>query len=553
MRKVLEMKPKGGRKMRKITVVGLVLVVLAISFVAFSDGERVLRASFAWPTYIDPAVGTDYSSTASIVNLYDGLVFPDVEGRGDPLPHVATSWEVSDDGLVWTFYLREDVMFHDGTPLTAEDVKFSMDRMSTIGEGFAYLFAGRISSSDVIASYTIRFHLTDPFGPFLVVLYNFSIMNKALVLDNIRTPGPYGDMGDYGKEFLLTSDAGSGPYVVKEFRLQEELVMTKNPDYWLPIPEQAPDELRFLGTTHPTTVRTLMSRRELEITDMWQSAEALTALDALEGIDIARYPAGGGITYHHMNTKKAPTDDVHFRRAMAWATDYDTVTQYIFPGHPSANGPIPRVVLGADPSISSYYRDLDRAREELQQSIYYDQLDEIEVEFHWIAEVPAEEKLALLFQANMAEIGIKVKVVKVPWMSVVEEMAQVDTSPNVVTIIAVARYLEAGSLLTAAYHSSSAATWEQNAWLLDPKFDAQLEDALATIDDEERYAKYGELQHYLIEFSPTIFLFEHLTEQAYQSAYVDWPQVTAENMPALYYLAARFIKVYPEKRAELLE
>jgi len=109
----------------------VVLVMMALSVAAMAGGP--LRATFAWPTYIDPAVGSDFSSSASIINLYDSLVYPDT--NGNPLPHVATSWETSDDMLTWTFHLRDDVTFHDGTLLTAADVKYSMDRLTTIGEG----------------------------------------------------------------------------------------------------------------------------------------------------------------------------------------------------------------------------------------------------------------------------------------------------------------------------------------------------------------------------------------------------------------------------------
>jgi len=90
------------------------------------------------------------------------LVYPDAEGR--PQPHVAKRWEVSEDGMAWTFFLRNDVFFHDGTKLTARDVKFSMDRMREIGEGFGYLFTGRVKEAEVVDDYTIRFKLSKPFG-----------------------------------------------------------------------------------------------------------------------------------------------------------------------------------------------------------------------------------------------------------------------------------------------------------------------------------------------------------------------------------------------------
>ncbi|MGC9530210.1 MAG: ABC transporter substrate-binding protein [Candidatus Bipolaricaulaceae bacterium] len=532
---------------RLVLVFGVGLLAVCL---AGAGAERPLRVTFAWPTYIDPAVGSDFSSSSSFVNLYDSLVYPDTDGS--PIPHVATDWETSDDALVWTFYLRDDVRFHNGDLLTANDVKFSMDRLTTIGEGYGFLFVGRVERTEVVDSHTVRFYLTEPFGPFLSTLYRLYILNEDQVMANIKEPGPYGELGDYGKGWLLTHDAGSGPYMVEEFRVEEELVMVKNPDYWLPIDPEAPDEVRFIGTTEPATIRTMIARRELEISDQWQPQEALQALDDIRGVDIAAF-SPGTMFYLMVNTKKPPTDDIHFRRAMAWATDYRTVVEHIFPGAFQARGPIPQNIPGADPTVFQFHRDLDKAREELQKSKYYDQLDQYEVEFHWIAEVPDEEKVALLFMANMAEIGINVKVVKVPWMTVVEEMAELETSPHIVSVFDSSHYPEAGSLLESRYHSSSAPTWEQNEWLLDDVLDAMIEEALATVDKDARFAKYAEVQQYIFDLCPTIFLFEQVEKHAFQTAYLEWPVAEGKVNPVMgYNMAARFMKVFPDKRADIL-
>jgi len=522
---------------KRIIAVVVGVIVLSIGLVALAGG--MLRATFSWPTYIDPAVGSDFSSSASLINLYDSLVYPATSG--DPLPCAATSWEASDDSLSWTFHLRHDITFHDGTPLTAGDVKYSMDRLTAIGEGYAFLFLGRVANSEVIDDYTIRFGFDKPFGPFLSTLYRLYILNEALVEANIKMPGPYGDKGDYGKEFLLTHDAGSGSYQLKEFRLEEELVMTKNADYWLPIDEGAADEVHFIGTTQSSTVRTMMSRNELEISDQWQTSESLTALGAMEGVEIAEFSPGTEF-YMMINTRMPPTDDIHFRKAMAWATDYTTVTDYLFPGSTPSRGPVPQNVPGADPTVLQYKLDLDKAREELALSKYA--ADEYEVVLHWIADVPDEEKVALMFMSNMAEIGINVKVVKVPWMSVVEEMGQQETSPHIVTVFDSSHYPEAGSLLESRYHSSSAATWEQNEWLLNDWYDAKIEEAINTVDRDERFVIYGELQQFIVDQCPTIFLFDQVEKHAYHADYVDWPVARGEVIPVMgYNIAARLIKV----------
>ena len=534
----------------KILLISLCIIGILVSLGLAEAAERPLRTTWAWPTYIDPAVGSDFSSSVALVNLYDTLVYPDEKGTSQP--HVAESWEVSADGLVWTVHLRQGIKFHDGTELTAEDVKFSMDRLTTIGEGYAYLFAGKVIT-EAPDKYTVVFHLKEPFGPFLITLFRLYIVNKDLVMTNIKKPGPYGDMGDYGKQYLLTHDAGSGPYMLKEFSLEEHLLMVKNPNYWQSIDSYAPDEFKMIGTTEPVTVRTLISRRELEITDQWQSLEAITALDKIEGVDIAGYFPGTEF-YYMMHTKKPPTDDIHFRKAMAWATDYKTIVEMLFPGSIQSRGPVPQTLPGADPRVFQYHRNLDKAILELKQSKYYAQLDKYIVTVHWCAEVPDEEKVALLFMSNMADIGIDVKVVKVPWMSMIEEMATMETSPNIVTIFDSAHYPEAGSLLESRYKSESAATWEQNEWLFDTKLDAMINDSIKTIDREKRFAEYVKIQRYITDLCPTLFLFDQVEKHAYQATYVDWPAARGEVIPVMgYNFAGRFIKVYPDKRAELLK
>jgi peptide/nickel transport system substrate-binding protein len=494
--------------------------------------KRSLNVSFSWPTYIDPAVGSDFSSTSSLANLYDSLVFPNTEGGVDP--HLAESWDVSDDGLTWTFKLKEGVKFHNGDELMASDVAWSMNRLLEIGEGLAYVFLGTVESATAVDDYTVEFKLAQPSGLFLISLIRLYVANEDQVMENIVTPGPYGDKGDFGKEWLLTHDAGSGAYTVKEFPLEEYLLMEKNEGWFGTFHPDAADEVRFIATTEPATVRTMMSRGELQISDQWQTVEALEALDEIEGVDVAAFPVLTEF-YYMIHTQKPPTDDIHFRRAMAYAFDYDAAVGLEWPGTQQSRGPVPAITAGHNPDVFVFKRDLDKAREELALSAYADQLEDYPVQVHWITEVPAEEKWALLFQANMAEIGIPVEIVGTPWMSVVEETADIEASPHIVTIYVSADFPEAGSLLKVRYHSDAAATWSQNEWLLDEELDGKIDDALTTVDQEARYAKYRELQDEIVDLCPSIFLYDQVQKHAYQSGVVDWPTARGEVIPVMGY------------------
>ncbi|TET84237.1 MAG: ABC transporter substrate-binding protein [Anaerolineales bacterium] len=503
--------------------------------------RKFLRVTFSWPTYIDPAVGDDFSSSTSLANLYDALVFPNADGSMSPW--LAETWESSNEGLTWTFKLRQDVKFHDGSDLTASDVVYSFDRLKAIGEGFAYL-AASAESATAVDDHTVEFTLAKASGLFVPSLIRLYVASEELVRANTLSEGPYGEEGDYGKEWLLTHDAGSGPYKVVEFPLEEYLLMEKNEDWWGEFVENAPDEVRFIATTETVTVRTLMANKELEITDQWQTVQALEALDAIEGIDVAPFPSMTSF-YYMVNNRLPPTDDVHCRRAMAYAFDYDTAIGLEWPGTKQMLGPVPATLGGHSPSVFVFKLDLDKAREELAQCQYADEIDQYPVSVNWISEVPDEEKFALLFQANMAEIGIPVEVISTPWLSVVENTSSQETSTHIVTIYVSADLPEAGLMLQQRYHSNTADTWQQNEWLLDPVLDAAIEDALTTTDQEERFAKYIEIQDQLAELAPSIFIYDQVQKHAYQS-YVDW-KPAEESAVMGYQIFAAHIGINPSE------
>ncbi len=494
--------------------------------------KRVLRETFSWPDRIDPAVGNDFASSTSLANLYDTLIFPNAKGGVDPW--LATSWDVSSDGLTYTFHLRKDAKFHDGTPLKASDVVYSYNRLKTIGEGYAYLVATpNVAGVKAVDDYTVEIKVVKPSALFLPSLVRLYVASEAIVRKNTKAEGPYGKDGDYGKEWLQTHDAGSGPYKVKEFPLEQYLLMDKFADWWGKFNPNAADEVRFIGTTEAVTVRTLMQNKELEITDQWQSLEAYNALQKIEGVKVAPIPTLSAF-YYMINTKKPPTDDVHCRKAIDYAFDYDTALTLEWPGVKQMIAPVPATLAGVDTSLPYYKRDLTKAKQELAQCKYANQLDKNPVIVNWVSEVPDEEKFALLFQANMAEIGIKVNVVKVPWLSLVENTSKLETSPSIATIYVSSDLPEAGLMLKQRYHSSTTGTWQQNEWLKDPKLDAEIDDALATLDDTERFAKYAKIQAELIDLAPSVWIYDQIDKHAYRTC-VDLPTVRGETSHVMGY------------------
>ena len=358
------------------------------------EREKIVRITASFPLQSDPAVGSNAVEAAVMFNVYDSLVFPDIDGT--IVPHLAETWDVSSDGMKYTFHLREGVKFHDGSEVTAEDVAFSMNRLLAIGEGFSYLFVPYVEEAVAVDDTTVEFNMKQTFGPFVSALVRLSILNKDLVMENLKD-GPYGEFGDYGKAFLLTADAGCGPYTITDVSVSEQMTAEKFDDYYLGWGENNPEKIQFIAVNDAATIRTLMSNQELEITDEWQSMENLNTLNAMEGIDVTNMYTGCVVNLE-MNTKIAPTDDIHFRKAMAYLMDYATVTSSIYPGAKQAKGPVSSAYLGSNEDLFQYSYNLDKAKEELQQSPYYDQLANYPITIEWSADVPDEEKICLLLQ-----------------------------------------------------------------------------------------------------------------------------------------------------------
>jgi peptide/nickel transport system substrate-binding protein len=500
-----------------MTMVMILTMLAAYSGGALAEtagGEKVLRISQSAGAVIDPGIITDFASSMAVVNMYDSLVYPDLDNK--IVPSVAESWNVSNDGLTYTFKLKQGVKFHDGSDLTASDVVFSANRLLAMGEGFAYLFTGYLTSTEAVDDYTVKFTLSKPFAPFMSILPRLYILNEDLVKANLAE-GSYGDMGDYGKVYLAEHDAGSGAYGLKEYKLQDRIIMSKYDGYFGEFAQNAPDSVEIILNTETATIRTMMAGGELEISDQWQTNEAYAALDQIDGVSVGSF-SNGQMFYLMLNTQKAPTDDVHVRRALGYLIDYSQVCNTLFPGYIQVHSNVPEGVLGYSGDAYPFEFSLDKAKEELAQSKYADQLDSISVEVAWIAEVPDEEKLALLIQATAQMIGLKVDVAKVPWATHVDNVAQIDSTPNACTTFVSGDYSEAGALLYQRFHSDTASTWQQTEWLQDKALDAKIEQALTTIDNDARVAIYKEIQAESLENAWGI----PVAEQSEKHAYVDY-------------------------------
>ena len=459
--------------------------------------ETVLRLDEVAVGELDPAKASDYADSILMFNVYDTLVLPQQGGPGH-VPHLASGWTV--EGSTYTFTLRNDVTFQSGNPLRAEDVVYSIERSQALGAGLSYLLTG--VSAEAVDEHTVVFTLEQPYAPFVASLVRLPIVDKALVEAN------KGD-DEWGETFLSANGAGTGAYTVRSHNPQEETVMAKNDGYFLGVADVAPDTVRLRYGLEAATVRTLIAQGEHDISSQWLPPEVMSAL-ADDGA-LLLSETGTGAFYLKMNTTKPPLDDVNCRLALSHAFDYGTAIQMVaitdeVSAGSAATGAIPVGMFGSNGPDMVQEQNLEKAAEYLA-ACAYDPAD-MNIEVSWIAEVPLEERFALLFQSNLSQLGIQSEIQKLPWALFAEQVSKPENTPHISQIFVNAVTGDPDTLLYGMYHSSTPGTWQSPEYLNDSQVDAFLDAGRTAATDEEREAAYSGLNARLMETAPTIYGFD---------------------------------------------
>ncbi|HKI57843.1 MAG TPA: ABC transporter substrate-binding protein [Trueperaceae bacterium] len=446
---------------------------------------------------IDPAKVTDYTGYMAAVNLYDGLVTVDKNGAIQPL--LASSWEASPDATTYTFHLRPNATFHDGSPVTAADVVYSVKRLLAIDQGPSYLFKGVLGPDSVTASdpHTVVFHLQKVFSPFLATVPLIFVVNSKVVQANATN-------GDWGQAYVADHDAGSGPYTLAGWTRGSEMRLKRYDNYMLGWGKGPIDNLRFVVTNDEATVRSLAASGELTMTSEFQANETYAALAKMPRFRVVSQPTGTAF-YFKMNTQVAPTDDVHVRKAIACATDYQTIRNSIYPGAPLA-GPLPAVFKNdylttlKDPTF-----DMSCAKSELAQSKYAGK-GAIPLTFSYVSGASFEEEIGLLMKSNLEKIGFKVTLAPEPWNRITEIASKASTTPNVTEVFFGATYASPDSMFFTQYDTKAQGTWSSMEWLGNAEVDKMITDARATTDPAQQAAIYKKLQQTIVDLQPDVFV-----------------------------------------------
>lgn len=488
--------------------------------------ERILRINDAPIGELDPAKGKDVADTILAINIYDTLVYPKQAGSGVQ-PLLASDWTIDD--TIYTFSLRKDVNFESGNPLTADDVVFSYERMMAIDSGHSSLFDGRVDSVYSVDNHTVAFALTEAYAPFLASLVRLPIVDSKTVKAKYEK-GPYGDHGDYGTLWLSRNSAGTGAYIAESHNPQEKTVLIANSDHFRSFEANHPEKVHYLYGLDNLSVRALMAVGEHEVSSPWLAPEIYSKL-ASKGTANLIADSGMTVEYFPFNTHRAPLDDVHCRRALAHAFDYETLLRLVRINDETSkgtamNGPIPSGHVGWDETAHTLKQDMALARKELALCKY--KQGERPLEIAWISETPARERGALMMQSLYSELGFDVTINRIPWMDYIKLLNEPDNAPHIVEIAVNAVTTDTDSLLHEMHTYTAKPSFRPYIYFNNKNIDDLLKAGQREIVSTKREKIYRKLSSTMIEFAPGIFGYQLQSILAVRKG-VEIPNLTNPN------------------------
>lgn len=466
----------------------LLLIIFGAAFAQQSGG--ILRAGMQTdPVGLDPHLTSATATRNMMENVYDTLVM--LDSTGQIVPGLAESWESSEDGLTWTFNLREGVTFHNGDPLTASDVVFSINRIKDpeVASPRAGDFAV-VESVEAADDLTVVFNLSQPFSPLLTKL---AFSTNVIVSEAVITE--HGDAQDVV--------VGTGPFQFVEYIPQTRLVLTRFDDYWGvdDAGNQLPylDGITFTFFPDPAARTTAIQTGSVDWVE-YVSAADVTLLQADPNVNVV-----GGLSANfraiYMNTTVEPFTDARVRQAIAHAVDEQSIIDLALfgTGGVLAEGTtIPAGNFYAIEANPFTGRDLERARELLAEAGFP---DGFEFELYVTSTYDFLRDPAEVIQANLADVGIRANIRTEDWSVYLPAVFEGNYTA---TILGTSGQADPDDFLFSQFHSSSA---NNLTGISDPELDALLEQGRALADPEERREVYLAAQARLLELSPMAFLF----------------------------------------------
>lgn len=455
-----------------------IVIALAVAFaLAVASAQTVTVGLFQDPPHLDPALSTATSEYVVLNQIFDTLLTFD--DAGDVAPNLATSWTISDDGLVYDFELRDDVTFHDGTPFNADAVVFSLERAVNMPEGAFVEQLSNMASVEATGEFAVRITLNEPQGAFLTYM-----------ADRSATPvsPAAAAMGD---EQFDANPVGTGPFRFVSRIQQDNITLEANPDYWDGAPEVDEVVFRFFpdGSVRYANLRS----GAVDLIYPIESKDYVAAQDD-DSIALLRQPTNGWRVLV-LDVTEPPFDDVHLRKALAASIDREAINQIVFNGlETPATSAIPAGSPFFEPNDLPLNADTEAALGHAEQAS-----NEPSAVMTTIARSP-EDQLTQLIQAMAGQGGLELSIDPVE----VGEYLRRNTSGEFdVTTMQWSGQADPDANVTSFLITDGYWNWSGYS---NPEVDRLLTEAQRTSDVATRRDLYGQVMAIVNEDVPIIWL-----------------------------------------------
>ncbi|MDW0110712.1 peptide-binding protein [Sporosarcina aquimarina] len=502
---------------------GWVLIVMLLTMLvlaACSDGEvtvkgeekegsqsetagKLMLGTTAAPTLFNPYYSTDTSSSTLEGFMFSGLVTVDQDFN--PEGDLAESWEFSEDGLKWTFHLRENVKWHDGEPFSADDVVFSygipLDEDYVGPRGLPFEIIEEINKVD---EHTVEFVLSEPYAPFITITAQFEVLPKHILGDV-----PIADLGKH--KFNTKEPIGTGPFKFKEWKEGEYIELAANEDYFLGKPKLGGIIYKIVPD-----MNTLMAQLEVGDINMTsispQYIETANKLEEKGKVVVSSGPANA-FEYIGYNLRNELFQDKKVRQALTHAIDKESIVTAILDGAGTvADGPGSPANWAFNPDMPKFDYDPELAKKMLKEAGWEPNsegiLEKDGKKFEFVLKTTSanevRQQIAEVAQQQFKEIGIKTTIEVLEWSAYVEQ-----TSPPNWNFDAMVAGWSIGSDPdpTWFWHSSEIENGLNYNGYANEKVDALLSENTKVSDLGERKAIIAEADGIVAEDQPNTFLY----------------------------------------------
>ncbi len=497
--------------------VGGVMLALLLGALpwAFAQDDAVRIRYRGDITTLDPQMQASLHDYGVADNIYSQLVKYEV-GTSNVVPDLAESWEISEDGLTYTFHLRHGVQWHRGFgEVTSEDVKWTYERMiGPDSQSPGRFDFSSIESIDAPDPYTVVFHLSAPHGPLL----NKLAYNRNTGIANREAIEQYGD--DYNFHAI-----GSGPFMLESWTPGQEIVLVANPDYY---EEGLPKTQRIVLIPIPddAVAGGAMATGEV-VLGLFRDPNTIATLEANPNLVVDRGQQSA-ISALYLRTDRPPFDDVRVRQAVMHAINKDELIADVLTGVATvAQTFITPLARGsAGDTVRHYEYDPDLARQLLAEAGY---ADGISVDL-LTTQLEPWPLVSPILQFYLEEVGFDIEFRQLEHGAYGQERANSNYDMVVVTVTGPPD----PDTWMGLVHSSDTPPGLNSAYYDNPEVDALVEQATSTVNEDQRADLYRQIQELVLEDAPFVPLF-HLGVQVVRDPSVrGFPVPIAHDFPLKY-------------------